>query len=373
MWQFIGGTFLIIGGMIGGGILSIPIVSAQFGFASTFVLLIVLWALMLKTGLYVLSLSLSCPQHYNSYYSIVGKFLGDKVQKLTVFLYLWLLYFSLSADISGCVATIMSFVKMPWSYFSSSILFVLIFGSFLVVSAKLIVRLNVVLVLAKLGLLILAMTAVYSYQSVAPKHDWFLVPNLNIPLVMVLVNAFGYQFIIPSLVSYYGKSNPASLKWMIIISTTFVLSLYIAWLYTMYLILPMAGDHGLQAIYQSSNQLLALNESIMFYMHSKTVLHFLSLFEVVAMFGSFFCISLGVFDFLKDVFKTKNRLIVGFGCFVPPLMLLLFSQNMYVYAMSAAGYVSVVIEIIIPTLAAIQMSRKFQVETDLMQHYGSVL
>jgi amino acid permease len=354
MLKFLGGTFLMIGAVIGGGILAIPIVSANFGFLTTLFFIIFSWMIMTKTGFYVLELSLSCPEKYNSYYSIVGKFLGDKVQILTTILFLWLLYFSLSSYISGCVSLIMSHLNThPFlSYLNISIAYVVIFGSLIAISAKIIVRINVILVVMKLSLLLLVIFYSHSYYIAMP------IKSIQFPqagawsLFLIIINAFGFQFIIPSLVSYYGRDNRVIFQRMLIVSTTSVLFLYIAWLYTIYSIIPMAGEHGLIAIYQSKNQLLAFNTSLLHFLHSKSIINILSLFQIVALFGSFFCVSLGVFDFLVDVFKARNRVIIGFATFVPPLLLTLFSENMYIYAMSAAGYIAIILEIIIPTLAS---------------------
>lgn len=359
MLRFLSGAFLIIGAVIGGGILAIPIVSANYGFLTTLIFIIASWLIMTKTGLYVLDLSLSCPEKYNSYYTIVGKFLGEKMQLITVVLFLWILYFSLSSYISGCTSLIMNHIT--WcspllSHFSISLACVTVFGTLIVMSAKLIVRLNVLLVSCKLALLVIAITfgSSLTHSSISTHVSGHL-PGA-FALLMVIVNAFGYQFIIPSLVSYYGRDNRQLFQWMLITSTTIVSALYIFWLYTIYALIPLEGEHGLLHIYQSSNQLLAFNYSLQFYLHSTSISQVLSAFQIVALFGSFFCVSLGVFDFLVDVFKAKNRFWVGIATFIPPLLLSLLSQNMYVYAMSAAGYIAVLLEIIIPFMARRKVS-----------------
>jgi tyrosine-specific transport protein len=365
MLKFIGGTFLLIGSVIGGGILAIPIVSAKFGFLTTQIILVLAWLIMTKTGLHILSLSLVCPKRYNSYYSIVGTFLGDKAQSLTVFLFLGLLYFSLSSYISGCVSISMGHfttLSINFSYFTLSLLFVVIFGGLLAVSVKSVIRLNVIIVISKLSLLIITMAAIFSHTmtNVTP-HGVTLLQKGSLSLIMVIINAFGYQFIIPSLVSYYGKENQRLFKTMIITSTTSVLILYSSWLYTIYSIIPMNGQHGLLEIYNSSNQLIAFNQSLIFHLHSTWEISLISTFETVALFGSFLCVSLGIFDFLLDVFKTSNRLVVGLVTFIPPLLLTLFSENMYIYAMSAAGYIAIILEIIIPSFAKKSLTRRLGV------------
>ncbi len=350
MLKFLGGMFLMIGAVVGGGILAIPIVSAEFGFLTTLIFICIAWLIMTKTGLYVLELSLSCPEKYNSYYSIVGKFLGKKIQFISSILFLWLLYFSLSSYISGCVSILLSFLHhyIPWlSYVNVSLIYVTILGSLVMISAKIIVRINVLLVSLKLGLLCTAIVGSYHFYQ---DFSWgsFDLQHIGIwSLFLIIINAFGFQFIVPSLVSYYGHENKAIFKTMLIASTTTVLFLYVAWLYSIYSLIPQQGEHSLYSIYHSSNQLLAFNKSIVFHMHSKAMVYLISTFESVALFGSFFCVSLGVFDFFVDVFKAHGRFRVGLFTFIPPLLLSLCSQNMYVYAMSAAGYIAVILEIII--------------------------
>ncbi|MGQ3891583.1 aromatic amino acid transport family protein [Legionella sp. CNM-4043-24] len=361
MIKFTGGTLLIIGAIIGGGLLAIPIVSAQFGFMSTLCLIVATWFVMTSTGLFVLSLCLRCPEKYNSYFSMMGRFFGPKAQLATVVLFLWLLYLSLSSSISGCVSLILSHLnpdESGLSYFSGCILFVLLLGSLMVISSRLVVRVNVLLVSVKLGVLLLAIGTVLSNTHSFPMHGFSLLQKGGLSLVMIIINAFGYQFIIPSLVSYYGREHAASFKWMIMVGTTSVMVLYIAWLYAIYSIIPMTGEHGLLAVSQSENQLMALNSSLAFYTQSSYVLSLLSGFETVALFGSFFCVSLGVFDFLVDVFKTSNRYLVGLATFTPPLLLILMSQNMYVYAMSAEGYIAIILEIMIPLYLASSLTRR---------------
>lgn len=358
MIKFLGGVFLMIGAVIGGGILAIPIVSAKFGFLTTEIFIILSWMIMTKTGLYVLELSLSCPEKYNSYYSIVGKFLGRKIQCISIFLFLWLLYFSLASCISGCISIILGFIeKLPAirtyaSYTSVGVLYMLIFGSLITISSKVIIRINGLIVTLKLGLLLATIIFAYSLSSQSQ-----LIYNVSfqhvgiLSLSLVIVNTFGFQFIVPSLVSYYGRENKNIFRAMLVTSTTSVLVLYTAWLYVIYMVIPSGGDHGLVSINGSENQLMALNTSLQYYLHSKVIETFLSGFEAVAIFGSFICISLGLLDYFVDLFKTERRVIIGSAAFIPPLVLSLCSQNMYIQAMSAAGYIAIILEILIPVWA----------------------
>lgn len=344
----------MIGSVVGGGILAIPMISASLGFWPTVLFIVVAWLIMTKTGLDLLSLSLSCPEKYNSYYSIVGKFLGSTVQAVTTLLFLWLLYFSLASYISGCVSLIMSHAHLThplWSYFNISLVIVVILGGLITISTKLIVRMNVFLVMAKLGLLCAVIVFSYPLASKFAAGGFTMLSAGSFSIFVIIINAFGFQFIIPSLVSYYGKKNHTLYKRMLIASTTTVLVLYLAWLYTIYSLIPLQGEHGLLSVYHSKNQLVAFNASLNYFLDATWITNILSCFETVALFGSFFCVSLGVFDFLVDVFKANKRWGIGLATFTPPLFISLLSENMYIYAMSAAGYIAIILEVIIPVVA----------------------
>lgn len=351
MHKLAGGIFLIIGAVIGGGIIAIPIASANFGFYLTLVLILLSWVVMTKTGLYVLSSTLECPEKHNTYYSIVGDYLGKNVQKITVFLFLTLLYLTLSSYISGCVSLVMTYLyasKPSISYFSMSFLYVLIFGSLITFSAKLVVRANIFFVSLKLSLLFLVILVSSKYMTAIPLL--FNSPSQTgfYSLVLIIINAFGFHFIIPSLVTYYGAENKQLFKPLLIISTTLVCILYIVWLFAIYSFIPATGEHGMMAIYNSPNQLMAFNKSLQFNLSSSFVINIIKYFQVVSLFGSFFCVSLGVFDFLVDVFKAHDRWVIGLLTFVPPLLLTLVSENWYLMAMSISGYLAIFLEIIIP-------------------------
>jgi tyrosine-specific transport protein len=355
MMKLLSGIFLIIGAVIGGGIIAIPIASAKFGFLTTTVLILASWVVMTITGLKVLALSLTCPKKYNSYHSIVGHYLGIHVQTITSFCFLTLLYFSLSSYISGCTSLLMTHLNIgssSYSYVSLSILLVVILGGLITVSAKYVIRANIIIVTIKLTLLLTILFSPYAYHGV-PSQD---LVNFNhsafMALTLIIINAFGYHFIIPSLVTFYGKKNAIFFKKMIIISTSTVCILYLAWLFTIYSIIPLSGRHGLVAIYQSNNQLLAFNESLAYYLQSTTQVSLLNYFQMISLFGSFLCVSLGTFDFLVDVFKASSRVRIGVTTFIPPLLLTLVSENMYLLAMSLSGYIAIYLEIFIPFWAS---------------------
>jgi amino acid permease len=138
---------------------------------------------------------------------------------------------------------------------------------------------------------------------------------------------------------------------MLILSTTMVLLLYIFWLFSIYSIIPSKGNHGLVAIYHSKNQLIAFNNSLNFYLKSNFSANILRLFQLVALLGSSLCVSLSLFDFLLDMIKNQRKCLIAIFTFCPPLLLTFLSENIYLYATSISGYIAIMLEIIIPSMA----------------------
>lgn len=76
----------------------------------------------------------------------------------------------------------------------------------------------------------------------------------------------------------------------------------------------------------------------------------LSAFQLISMIGSFCCISLGVIDALKDALGQNAYLKVLICTYLPPLVLMCLSQNMFLIAMSLAGILTFYVEVFVPIL-----------------------
>ena len=90
---------LVMGTLIGGGVLALPIVGIGSGFIPILCLVLFLWALMIVTGFLFLEVTLSFPTGENSFTSMAYKTLGRGGKIITFISYLLLLYALVAATL----------------------------------------------------------------------------------------------------------------------------------------------------------------------------------------------------------------------------------------------------------------------------------
>ena len=98
--KLIGGILLIVGTSIGGGMLALPIATAQLGFINAFIALVLCWAVMTLSALLILEVNLWHPVNSNLI-TMAKTTLGTFGQIIAWTSYLSLLYALLAAYIAG--------------------------------------------------------------------------------------------------------------------------------------------------------------------------------------------------------------------------------------------------------------------------------
>lgn len=202
--KIIGGVLLIIGTSLGGGMLALPLATAAGGYFHSLWLFLAVWALTVFAAFLLLEVTLWLPEDSNLI-SMARATLGGPGQAITWLIYLLLLYTLLSAYISGGSALLDNFfvaLHLPIPRWLDSVLFVVLLGS--------IVYLNIMIVdWANRGLMIIKMSA-YVVLIILISFKVHL-PNLMggqyhalSSGIMVIVTAFGYSIVIPSLRRYFG-------------------------------------------------------------------------------------------------------------------------------------------------------------------------
>ena len=91
MGKIVGSVMLIMGTLIGGGVLALPIVGIGSGFIPVLGMLLFIWALMIVSGFLFLEVALALPTGENSFTSMASKTLGPSGKIITFVSYLLLL------------------------------------------------------------------------------------------------------------------------------------------------------------------------------------------------------------------------------------------------------------------------------------------
>ncbi len=358
--KLIGGILLIIGTSIGGGMLALPIATAQLGFINALIALILCWAVMTASALLILEVNLWHSINSNLI-SMAKTTLGLLGQIIAWISYLLLLYALLAAYVSGGGDFLKHFLAEFHINLASKFSTFLFTGLLSIIVYKGIHSVDYVnrgLMLSKITAYILLVLCIFPFISLnslltpAGKLNYF--PAI-IGSITVIITSFGFAIIVPSLRSYFANDEKV-LRKAILIGSLIPLICYIVWELAIMGVIPAQGDLSLQTIahsgHSTSNLLVSLNHLL-----NKPFINFLAkAFTAICLATSFLGVALSLFDFLSDglaIRKTNlNKVVLYAITFLPPLIIANHFPNVFINALSYAGILCVILLILLPVMMA---------------------
>ncbi len=213
--RFIGCVLLVISCMIGAGVLALPVLAMQMGVMNAIIIMLVFYVIMCISGLLTLEVSITMPKYRNHFGSMAELSFGKVGKYITILAFAITLYAALTAYVAASPEVIYPTIKNNFGEIIPQnligLIFILILGSIVMVSVKYAEVLNRFIMGIKLSSLILVVTLLIGYV-------WYIdfqVPELIISKlpeqISVIILAFSYQSIVPSLVNYIGKEYGLSL------------------------------------------------------------------------------------------------------------------------------------------------------------------
>jgi tyrosine-specific transport protein len=371
--KFLGATLLISGACIGAGMLALPIVMASLGLRFSIFLLAGMWLFMCFTGLLVLEINLWFPPNTN-YITMAKNTLGSKGKTLTWIIYTLMLYSLLAAytTVGGELLTTLEakFLGHGLSLWMSYGIWTLLFALIICAGMGLSETINRLLMV---GLIV-------SFSSLAA----IIMPNIHPSLfhegqfryilfgLPVVATAFGYHIIIPSIRNYLF-SNAKLITWAIILGTLLPFCIYAYWVYLIFGIVPIHGEHGLLTVLHSSDPTQMLT-NVLAYITQNPWLGFTTRFFIFfAITSSVIAVSLGLFDLLSDglkIEKTSLGLIaLLLLTFLPPFFYALMYPGGFILALGYAGAFVAILHGILPA-AMVWAGRYHYFREKYYQVYG---
>ena len=210
----LGGILLITGNAIGGGMLALPLATAQAGFINSALFLLACWAIMLTGALLILEVNLWFPRH-SHLISMARATLGTLGEIIAWLCYLFLLYSLLAAYIAGGSDFLQGLLQKKDIHFATGItatLFVLILGAVVYKGIRSVDLLNRILMGGKLLIFCLLVLFLFPFISIKQLGQGEL-HHLSASLT-IIITSFGFAAIIPSLRSYF-HSNIRQLRQVI--------------------------------------------------------------------------------------------------------------------------------------------------------------
>ncbi len=353
--KLIGGILLIVGTSIGGGMLALPVSTAEVGFANSIFFLFFCWAVMTAGALLVLEVNIRLPIGSNMI-SMAKSTLGLPGQIIAWITYLFLLYTLLSAYISGGSDVFTSLLEKSNIHLPAwltSTVFTALFSFIVYHGIRSVDYVNRGLMFGKLGVYLLLVIIISPHVSPSSLTGGSALAISG--TLMVLITSFGFATIVPSLRDYF-QDDIKTLRRVILFGSLIPLICYIGWDAVIMGVVSREGEHGLLALMTSNRATSGLTEALSQSVNSQWIHGFFSFFTSICMITAFLGVSLGLFDFLADGLKlnksgTQGKLTLALT-FLPPLAVVLVSPGIYLHALSYAGVCCVILLLFLPSMMA---------------------
>ncbi len=326
IWKAI---LLVAGTSIGGGMLAMPVLTAQAGFVPSLAVYAVCWIFMACTGLLFLEIGAWLHREANIV-SMASQTLGKAGKFCAWALYLFLFYCLTLAYVVGGGNFFADVLLIPsWL---GAFVFTILFGSIVYMGPKWVGRINAWMVLALGAAYATFVVLGLPYVQLArlQTSDWSWSPSA-LPIAFA---AFAYQGSVPTL-AHYLNYDIKKTRIAILAGSFITVITYSIWQGLILGIVPL--ETLIETLSQGQSAVHPLRQLI----GNPTVYFVGQFFAFFALTTSFLGVTLGLSDFLADGLKIKKtargRLLLCALVFIPPLILADLHPTVFLQALKFAG------------------------------------
>jgi len=355
--KFLGAILLIVGTTIGAGMLALPMATATMGFLPALFYMILIWLLMTLAALLILEVN-ACLPLGNHLISMARATIGRLGQTLAWITYLFLLYCLLSAYIAGgleVVSTVFSYMHIHISKVWSAVIFTLLFSGIVYIGIQSVDWANRLVMAIKLvAYFAMIIFAVPLMQTLRLLENATTIAVTS-TTIMIIVTSFGFAIIVPSLKIYF-RDNTSLLRKAVIIGSCVPLIFYGVWEAVIFSVLPSTGPYSLHALAVAKYPVATLMQVLSHISNSTHIIVVANVFTSVCVITAFLGASLCLIDFLADGLQMQKRkaegILLYLITFVPPFLLAIFAQKVFISGLSYAGLACVFLLIFLPAWMA---------------------
>jgi tryptophan-specific transport protein len=376
--SLLGGAMIIAGTTVGAGMFSLPVVGAGMWFGYSMLMLLGVWFCMLMSGLLLLETNL----HFepgDSFDTLTRVTLGRFWRIVNGLSIAFVLYILTYAYISGGGSIVNHSlqgmgVTLPQSL--AGLIFASVLAAIVLISTRAVDRITTVMLGGMLISFFLAignlLFGIETVNLLQPDGEASYAPYLLAALPFGLAS-FGYHGNVPSLMKYYGK-QPGTIIKAIFIGTLIAFVIYSCWL------VATMGNISRSQFADIINQ--GGNMGVLVAALSKVIAgnwlnSMLTLFANLAVASSFLGVTLGLFDYLADLFDfddTKlGRAKTAAVTFLPPTLLGLLFPDGFLIAIGFAALAATVWAVIVPALMAYKVRQLYPEHTGFRVPGGTAL
>ena len=362
-----GGAMIIAGTVIGAGMLANPTATSGVWFTGSLIVLLYTWFSMLSSGLMILEVNTHYP-HGASFDTMVKDLLGptwNVINGVAVAFVLYLLtyaYIFVGGDLTAKGLGSTFGVKIPLTV--GQLAFFLIFATCVWASARLVDRFTSILIggmvltfiWATGGLIAEAkLPVLFDTQAPSGTPYWIYI-SAALPVCLA---SFGFHGNVSSLLKYFKGDAPKVAKslWA---GTLVALVIYVLWQVAIQGNLPRSE---FAPVIAAEGQVSVLIETLSKFAQTGSMDKVLTLFSYMAIATSFLGVTLGLFDYIADIFKwndsVSGRTKTAALTFLPPLVSCLLFPTGFVTAIGYVGLVATVWTCFLPSLLLLRSRQKF--------------
>lgn len=357
MFKQFGSLYLILGTCIGAGMLGLPIVTAEYHFALTAIMIVSAWLLMSVGAWCLLQVNVTMPPNAN-FISMSEATLGRIVKYVTWVAYLLLLYSLICAYLAASGDLLQSLLRdihIVIPRWSATIFATLILGGVVYRGIRSVDVSNRFLLSVKFIICVLLIGSVIPFvhlHQLAP-GNW----NFTYGSWLAVITSFGFATILPSIRDYLDNDKK-KLTRILLIGSCIPMILYFVWIAVIQGSLHRFGAHGLVALNNSDNTNSLLMSYIAALTHHGMVKTISVVFISICSITGFLGVSLCLMDFLADGLKKekhgKHRIGIAALAFLPPMCVVMFDPAIFIYALKFAGACCLYILVALPIAMFLQ-------------------
>ena len=306
MLKQFGSAYLILGTCIAAGMLGLPIVTAEYHFSLTLIMLFSSWILMTIGAWCLLQVNMEMPRHAN-FISMAYARLGKLGKYLTWFIYLMQLYSLICAYLAASgdlLQSLMRDVHLLIPRWLATALATVILGSIVYrgirsvdITNRFLMSIKFVICFILIGSLI-----PYAHFTALTTGHW----QWGASAWLVVITSFGYGNILPSIRDYLDNDRRKIMR-VFFISSVIPLILYLVWITVIQSALPRFGVHGLTTMNNSPNTNSMLMHAITALTHHvflKSIgIAFISICSITGLMS----VSISLLDTLTDGLGCKHK------------------------------------------------------------------
>lgn len=349
--KILASIFMILGTSVGAGMLALPIATATQNIWLTILMLAFCWLMMTSGALAILEVNLNMADGSNMI-TMAEQGLGKIGKWICWVIYLGLLYCLLCAYIAGTsdiFASLLKTIHIDFSHTIDTIIATSALGVIVYQGIHSVARLNKWLMFLKLSSYIILVGILFNHMHLPNLAEGNFQPHLN--TLMVMITAYGFAIIVPSLRSYLNSNRSLLIK-VLLLGSLMPFIIYLIWTLIIQGALPRTGSSGLIPMAQNNDTNSLLIQALVLISHNQFSAVLIKLFVSICALTSFLGVALSLTDCLADSLKLEKKgkqgLLVAGLTFVPPLVIVLFIPGMFLAGLSHAGVFCLWLLIAIP-------------------------